>query len=205
MLYHCTNRGGICTYIIHIYYILYIYILAFSVKEKNSFEQDEKLWSEIYLPKTKPIIVGTCYRLPKQNDFFGVQFEFNLYKLRSDSEIIVLGDFNICLFFCFFFTEMYMYHSSSHMEIFLKCLRQIIEEPTRINSTCTHRSLMDHILCNNNENIVQSSTISIGLSDYLLTFCTRKVSRGVFDKHNSVKIMSLKQYLFKWKFHNQIN
>ena len=71
-------------------------------------------------------------------------------------------------------------------------MKQIIEEPTRITNTC--KSLIDHIICNNDENIVQSGTISVGLSDLFLTFCSKKVTRSVFNKHNTVKIRSLKHY-----------
>ena len=71
-------------------------------------------------------------------------------------------------------------------------LQQIIREPTRITSTS--KSLIDHILCNNQDNIVQSRTISLGLSDHFLTFCTRKATRGVFNTHKTVKIRSLKHY-----------
>ena len=71
-------------------------------------------------------------------------------------------------------------------------LQQIIGEPTRI--TNTSKSLIDHILCNIQDNIVQSGTISIGLGDHFLTFCTRKATRGVFNKHKTVKIRSLKHY-----------
>ena len=70
--------------------------IAFSINNDISSEQDEILWMELHLPKTKPIIVGTCYRPSKQNDFID-QFENNLSKLRSDCDIITLGDFDICL------------------------------------------------------------------------------------------------------------
>ena len=157
------------------------------IKNDISSEQDEILWTELHLPKTKkPIIVGTCYRPPKQNDFVD-QFENNLSKLRSDCDIIILGDFNICL----------QQKTSSLFKAYSNLLRmfslqQIIGEPTRITSTS--KSLIDHILCNNQNNIVQSGTISIGLSDHFLTFCTRKATRGVFNTHKTVKIRSLKHY-----------
>ena len=64
---------------------------------------------------------------------------------------------------------------------------------TRITSTS--KSLIDHILCNNQDNIVQSGTISTGLSDPFLIFCTRKATRGVFNTHKTVNIRSLKHYL----------
>ena len=44
------------------------------------------------------------------------------------------------------------------------------------------------------ENIIQSGTIPIGLSDHFMIFCTRKGSRGCFKDHNIVKIRSLKNH-----------
>ena len=32
----------------------------------------ETIWTEVYLPKTKPILVGVCYRPPKQLAFFSL-------------------------------------------------------------------------------------------------------------------------------------
>ena len=36
--------------------------------------------------------------------------------------------------------------------------------------------------------------IDIGISDHSLIFCTRKQTKAVFNKHNSVKLRSLKHY-----------
>ena len=49
----------------------------------------EILWCDILLPKSKPIVVGACYSPP---------IEEVLFKIRSDAEIYLLGDFNICFF-----------------------------------------------------------------------------------------------------------
>ena len=125
---------------------------------------------EFHLPKTKPIIIGTCYRSPKQKNFLD-QFENNLCKLRTDCDIIILGDYNIC----------FQQKKSALFKGYSNLLRnfglkQIIEEPTRV--TCTSRSLIDHILCNNQENIVQVGTIPIGLSDHFITFLYQESSKG---------------------------
>lgn len=45
--------------------------------------------------KTKPIIVGVCYRPPTQTSFID-HWEEDLCKLRTDCETNILGDFNIC-------------------------------------------------------------------------------------------------------------
>ena len=147
----------------------------------NSFKSDSPL-----LPKTKPIIIGTVFRPPKQNDFLN-NFEEILTNLRSDCETMLLGDFNICI----------LQKSNSIFKAYANIsklfdLDQIITEPTRITDTTT--SLLDHILCNNKEKNCQSGTISIGLSDHFLTYCTRKISKVQINKHKYVKIRSLKNY-----------
>ena len=36
--------------------------------------------------------------------------------------------------------------------------------------------------------------MDIGLSDHLITFCSRKIIRGLVGKHKTIKIRSLKNY-----------
>ena len=107
--------------------------------------------------------------------------------MSTDSEIYLLGDFNICFF----------QKCSNICKKYLDVLRmfnltQLITEATRV--TCSSSSLIDHILSNSCEKICQPGTISIGLSDHFLTFMTRKVVKGQISKHNFVKIRSLKHY-----------
>ena len=75
--------GGVCLYINE--------DLAFS--ERRDLENDniEAVWADIILPKTKPILVGSCYRPPKQNDFVN-QFESVLTNFRSDTEWYIFGE-----------------------------------------------------------------------------------------------------------------
>ena len=87
----------------------------------------EAVWTEILLPKTKPIMIGICYRSSKQNSF-SAHFEETLAKIRSDCELMVLGDMNI-----------WMLHQASTLSrnylsvCNLFGLRQLISEPTRVN------------------------------------------------------------------------
>ena len=71
-------------------------------------------------------------------------------------------------------------------------LVQIIKEPTRVTETTV--SVIDHILCNNTEKICQSGVLNIGLSDHFIVYCTRKLSKCFFNKHNTVKVRSVKSY-----------
>ena len=80
--------GGVCNYIRN--------DVAFVTRQDLSTDDDfEFMWIELLLPKTKPILVGTCYRPPKQRSFLDF-FANTLSKIDPSSEIIILGDFNIC-------------------------------------------------------------------------------------------------------------
>ena len=72
-------------------------------------------------------------------------------------------------------------------------LTQLINEATRVTSNSS--SLTDHILSNSCEKICQSGTISIGFSDHILTYMTRKIVKRQIGKHNFVRMRSLKHYI----------
>ena len=44
------------------------------------------------------------------------------------------------------------------------------------------------------ENITHSRGVPCGLSAHCLIYCTRKFSKDTFNKHNTVKLRSLKNY-----------
>ena len=80
-----------------------------------------------------------------------------------------------------------------YKEIFsLYGLKQLIESPTRI--TVTTSTLIDHILTNSHEKVSQSGVIDVSLSDHQIIFCTRKIYKQKYHKHNKIKIRSLKNY-----------
>ncbi len=112
---------------------------------------------------------------------------FFLSQLREDCEIILLDDFNICygdqkgpLFKSY----------DSVLKIFNLC--QMIKQPTR--ETEFTSSVIDHILCNNPEKNGQSGVLNRGISDHVVVYCTRKLSKSSFNKHNNVKVRSVKSY-----------
>ena len=80
------NGGGVCTYVRNNF--------AFLPRTDLQSDHIEATWLEIILPKTKPIIIGTVYRPPDQTNFL-YHFESVLGNIRSDAEMIMLGDFNI--------------------------------------------------------------------------------------------------------------
>ena len=67
--------------------------LAFNPRHDLTVEELENIWVEIFLPKTKPILVCVCYRPPKQTDFYKI-LENSLMDVHLHYEIIILGDFN---------------------------------------------------------------------------------------------------------------
>ena len=174
------NGGGVCMYIRQ--------DLAYNPRDDLNSDNLESVWCEILLNKTKPIIVGTVYRPPSQTNFLQF-FELTLTKLRSDLEVYILGDLNIC----------FLHKASSFCRSYINVLdlfglTQIINSATRM--TQHSASLLDHIICNQKEKICYSGVLTFGLSDHLATYCTRKIVKGQISKnvHNFVKIRSLKNY-----------
>ena len=67
-----------------------------------------------------------------------------------------------------------------------------INEPARITEDT--ESAVDSVIVSDKENINHSGVVPRGLSDNILTYFTRKVSKGTFNKHNKIKLRSLKNY-----------
>ena len=59
----------------------------------------------------------------------------------------------------------------------------MIKQPTRVTGFTS--SVIDHILCNNPEKNCQSG-------DHFIVYCTRKLSKSSFKKHNNAKVRSVK-------------
>ena len=70
--------------------------ISFSPRIDLDIDGLEVLFCDILLSKSKPIVIGACYRTPKQTNFID-KLEESIFKIRSDSEIYLLSDFNICL------------------------------------------------------------------------------------------------------------
>ena len=146
----------------------------------------EAIWFDLLLPKTKPIVVGTVYRPPDQNGFLDL-FEGTLNKVRSDLELIILGDFNIN------FKNFTSSIQRNYVDILkLFGINQLIKDHTRVTKKSS--TIIDHVLCNTRQKISQSGVIPVGVSDHYLTFCTRKTIKGQIGVHNVVKVRSLKNY-----------
>ena len=80
--------GGVCTFIRN--------DIAFRNRGDFNHESLEATWFELLMPKSKPIMIDIVYRSPDQNNFVE-NFEEVLSKIRLDIEVLILGDFNICV------------------------------------------------------------------------------------------------------------
>ena len=80
-----------------------------------------------------------------------------------------------------------------HVQSFIHMFnfKQIITDYTRVSNSS---SIIDLILVSDREKISQSGVINVGLSDHSIIYCTRKVSKECINKHNFVKVRSLKNY-----------
>ena len=170
--------GGVCLFVRE--------DITYNVRADLHSDDLETLWVDLLLPKTRPILVGVCYRPPTQTNFYSaLDLCFNQ---SNELETIILGDFNTNMLgncnnnlvkslneFC-----------SSHS------LSQLINSPTRICTTS--QSLIDLILVSDSNNVTQSGVLDVGISDHLPTYCTRKTVKAKFNRHNCVKIRSLRNY-----------
>ena len=82
------HAGGVCIYVRN--------DIAFNTRIDLFNEDLEDIWIEILLKNTKPIYVGVCYRNDKNNNLLNC-LENSMSKIRQDHDIVILGDFNICL------------------------------------------------------------------------------------------------------------
>ena len=114
-------------------------------------------------------------------------FEQTCHQINTNKhEIIILGDFN---------TDVKADSNLQRRLVEFQTtfdLDQVIVEPTRI--TPKSRTIIDLILVSDPAKISQSGVIEIGVSDHFLTYCTRKITKVLYHKHNNVKIRSLKNY-----------
>ena len=101
-----------------------------------------------------------------------------------DSEVYILGDFNTNV----------ACKSKSSLLISLSnfcnnfSLKQIITDYTRISTNS--KSIIDLVIVSDVGKDCQSGVIAIGISDHILTFCTRKSVKSKFGTHNTVRVLT---------------
>ena len=174
-----THGGGVCLYIRE--------DLAYNPRDDLDKPDLEATWIDLLLVKTKPILVGCLYRPPTQTDFIS-KLQETIFDLPQENDSILLGDFNIDL------NSKNNCALTRNYRTFLKTcgLTQIIDKPTRITD-CTS-SLLDHINVSNTSKFVNHGVMPVGYSDHCITYCTRKSTREIVNKHCTIEIRSLKHY-----------
>ncbi len=79
--------GGVCAYIRS--------DVVFKERKDLDSAAIEAIWLDIFLPKSKPILVGICYRPPDQNDFYERLDEIlSVSNFNIGQEMIITGDIN---------------------------------------------------------------------------------------------------------------
>ena len=164
----------------------------------------ESIFIEIFLPKSKPVLIGILYRPPDKYDFVNcLERTFSDTNVFESQECYLLGDININLqpkdkeIFrhkpANTINKEIPHLTRSYLEFcFTHSLEQIITRPTRITDQTA--TLIDHILTNSPDKVSQSGVIDLGLSDHDLIYCTRKTSLPKSHKHNEIFVRSLKRY-----------
>ena len=178
--------------------------LAYNYRD-NFCKKTESIFIDIFLPKTKPILIGILYRPPDKNDFVkNLKETFTNCNILDKQECYLLGDFNINILqngenvfekelsnsklnsIPFIVTE-YLDFAFSYT------LKQSISTPTR--TTENTATLSVHVLTNSPHKIIKSKVVEVNLSDHELIYCTRKTTKLKFNKRNELNICSMKNYI----------
>ena len=126
-----SHAGGVCAYIRE--------DISYNRSDLTTADQ-ENIWFEILLPKSKPLYVGIIYRTERNQNCFNV-LEDTLPNIRSDCDLLVLGDFNLCLQK----NKSKLHKDYKEVLNTFNC-KQLIKVVTR--ETDTSYSCLDHIFTN---------------------------------------------------------
>ena len=169
--------------------------LAYNYRD-NFCKNTESIFIDIFLPKTKTILIGILYRPPDKNDFVkNLEETFTNRNILDKQECYLLVDFNINILqngenvfekkLSFIVTE-YLDFAFSYS------LKQLISTPTR--TTENTAILIDHVLTNSPHKTIKSGVVEVNLSDHALIYCTIKTTKLKSNKHNQLNIRSMKNY-----------
>ena len=113
--------GGVCVYVRQ--------DLAFNPRDDMTHCDLEATWIDIFLPKSKPILCGTIYRPPTQQNFFSALESVCSMFIHPGTETVILGDFNVnVLSRCALVDKLLSFTN-------LFNFKQLIQDPTRICKT----------------------------------------------------------------------
>ena len=156
--------------------------ISLSYNRKSRFcPHIESIFKDIFLPKSRPILVGVLNRLLGNLRFIeSLDNSLKWSAISNIQECYLMDDFNLLSLNKMLLDKQY-YDSYSqapplvekYMDLcFSHFLHQLIAEPTR--TTKRTKTLIDHILTNSAEKAIQNGAIEMGLSDNGLIYCTRK-------------------------------
>ena len=130
----------------------------------------ECLWTEIQLPKTRPILIASVYRTPPKTDssLDALERTFVLAN-ETGNELIILGDMNLDLLP----TKKGLVKKLTNLHRVLQ-FKQLVTKPTRV--TEHSRTLIDHITTNRDNFITFTDVQSTGLSDHRMVYAVRKAT-----------------------------
>ena len=193
----CSKRGGGVA----------CYLGFLSYNHKTSFCRNiESILIDIFLPKSKPILLGVLYRTPDKSDF--IEHLNNSLKESNTCntrECFLIGDFNVNLMsgnklvlekqYSDPYSQASLISKNYKDLCFSHSLHQLIREPTW---TTEHtKTLIDHILTNSPEFVRMwslSAVIEMGFSDHELIYCSRKTALLKLNEHYEISVRSTKNY-----------
>ena len=136
----------------------------------------ESLWIKICLKNSKSVLIGCYYRPQKESKYltnnFGEVFEEQLTNIvKTNKEIIILGDFNIG------------YNKTGHRDfkssLNIFGLKQGITKRTR--TTEASSTLIDLIITNRPENIRNKGVFTNSIADHDMITCLRKINKTCYN------------------------
>ena len=129
--------------------------------------------------KKKNCIVGVVYRNPNTNiELFTDEINKIIEPIKNNHNVIIMGDFNICLL-----------QNNNYTRSFRNCMQSnslypTIIEPTRVaninrnGQNLTTETLLDNIFVDNNTNY-KSGMILSSISDHFPIFISIKTERNI--------------------------
>ena len=141
------------------------------------------LWIKLLVKNVRPIVIVTVYR-PPQGSYMKccelLEEAFNKANLKDNTDVFVLGDFNIN-----FNDKSTPGFRELNFTSQLLGLKQLISGPTRCSfrDGITSNSTID-LIFTNSDFIADWGTMDLNLSDHLAVRATRK---KVFVKHNKIE------------------
>ena len=176
------NGGGVCIYVRS--------NINFQLCADLSPNNLECLTVEITKPRSKPLLLPTWYRPPRQAspDFFST-FERIIDKIDAENlDLYLMCDLN-----CNLLSEVISNNSSHLLNIIdIYGPTQLIRETTRVTQYSS--TLIDLCLTNSPDKIWKSGVISFGISDHSASYLTRKVTHLRSNMHKTVEVRQLKNF-----------